>query len=593
LLRHYGERDISMNSYGATRFRRQGLSPEETFSTIGRGDPGGKAAGLAAIKNTITSHFEQGRFAGIHVTIPRMTVLLTGLFEEFLRDNNLQIEALEEMEDEQIARHFQKADLPPYIVGDLLSLISSVREPLAVRSSSLLEDARFQPLAGVYQTKMIPNNQHEAESRFRRLVEAIKFVYASTYFRAARDYFRALGRDIRQERMAVIIQEVVGYRFGQRFYPTVSGVARSYNFYPTGGARPEEGFVALALGLGKTIVDGGKVWSYSLSRPQAPPPYTSIREILKNSQTLFWAVEMGKPKDYNPIRETEYLQHSDLSEAEADGSLGYVCSTYDTASDRLVMGLGSGGSGPKGARLVDFSPILKGRATALNDLLERLLKISEQRLGSAVEIEFALAFDPQHKRESRFGFLQVRPMVVSPQGIEVDLERIDPDTAVVVCRSVMGNGMREGLRHVVYVKPECFEAAETSAIARELERINAELLRQQTPYILIGFGRWGSTDPWLGIPVNWSQISAARVIVETTLPEMNPDLSQGSHFFHNITSLGIPYFSVQESRNDTIDWQWLSSQPVENETKYLRHVAADADLKVLADGRRSEGVIVR
>jgi len=577
------------NGYaGGVRFQRQEISPDETFTYIGKGDQGGKAAGLAYIKNIIASHFQKERFGDILVAIPRMTVLLTGIFEDFLLDNKLEPEALGSMEDEQIARHFQKAELPAYVVGDLFSLVASAREPLAVRSSSLLEDALHQPLAGVYETKMIPNNQPETEVRFRKLVEAIKFVYASTYFRAARDYFRGVGRDIGEERMAVIIQEVVGCRFGQRYYPTVSGVARSYNFYPIGGARPEEGFVSLALGLGKTIVDGGKVWSYSPSRPQAPPPYSSTQEILKNSQTDFWAVSMTAHKEYDPIRETEYLEHADLRQAGSDGTLRYVCSTYDPASDRLIMGE----SGP-GARLLDFSPILKGKTIPLNDLITRLLEISEQSLESSVEMEFALSFDPDRGREPRFGFLQVRPMVISLDGAEVDLAQLVQHRVLVISRRTMGNGVLEGMRHVVYVKPENFDSASTLDIARELERINDNLLQQGTSYILIGFGRWGSSDPWLGIPVTWSQISAARLIVETTLPEMNPDLSQGSHFFHNITNLGILYFSVQESKGDRIDWEWLSRQPVKDESTHVRHVVSETDLKAMADGRQGEGVILR
>lgn len=569
-------------------FRRQGISSDETFTYIGKGDPGGKAAGLATIKHTIASHFPEGRFGEIRVTIPRMTVLLTGIFEDFLLDNKLDLKTLRMLEDEQIARHFQKAELPAYIVGDLYSLISSAHEPLAVRSSSLLEDALHQPLAGVYETKMIPNNQPEAETRFRKLVEAIKFVYASTYFRAARDYFQAVGRDVGEERMAVMIQEVVGYPFGRRYYPTLSGVARSYNYYPTGGARPEDGFVGLALGLGKTIVDGGKAWCYSPSRPQAPPPYSTLQEILKNSQTEFWAVSMTAPKEYDPTRETEYLEHADLRQAGADGTLRYVCSTYDPAADRLVIGE----SGP-GARLVDFSPILKAKTIPLNDLITHLLEISETNLKSSVEIEFALSFDPDRGRESRFGFLQVRPVVISLEGAEVDLAELDPDRVLAISRTTMGHGVRDGLRHVVYVKPDSFDSSSTSDIARELEGINDRLLREGATYVLIGFGRWGSSDPWLGIPVNWSQISAARVIVETTLPEMNPDLSQGSHFFHNITNLGILYFSVRESHGDRIDWEWLSRQPVRDESKYVRHVVSETNLKAAANGRQGEGVILR
>ncbi len=579
-----------MNRAGTrgVRFERRGQSPEQTFTYIGAGEPGGKAEGLVRIKDTLESHFPEGRFAEIRITIPRMTVLLTGVFEEFLTHNRLEVEALQELDDEHIARRFQKAELPAHIVGDLFRLISSAHEPLAVRSSSLLEDSLDRPLAGVYATKMIPNNQPEAETRFRKLVEAIKFVYASTYFRSARDYFRAVGRDIREERMGVIIQEVVGYRFGERYYPTVSGVARSYNFYPSGGSRPEEGFISLALGLGKIIVDGGAVWCYSPARPQAPPPYSSVREILKNSQTGFWAVSMAVPGEYDPSRETEYLAKVGLQTAGEDGTLGYVCSTYDSASDRLVMGR----SGP-GAPLLDFSPILKGKTVPLNDLIVRLLRVSEELLKTAVEIEFALALDPLRSRESRFGFLQVRPMVCGAQGVEVNLQRMESRPAVVLSRSVLGNGVLEGLRDVVYVKPESFEAAATARIAREVQAVNESLLRQHRAYILIGFGRWGSTDPWLGIPVEWSQISAARVIVETGLAQMSPEPSQGSHFFHNLTGLGIIYFYVRESGEERIDWAWLFRQPVKAESRYVRHVVTRAGLEVLANGRKGEGVIIR
>jgi hypothetical protein len=501
--------------------------------------------------------------------------------------NNLDEVALSEREDDRIAHNFQKAELPPTVVGDLLSLISSVHEPLAVRSSSLLEDSLHQPFAGVYETKMIPNNQPDPESRFRRLVEAIKVVYASTYFRAARQYFRAVGRNIREERMAVIIQEVVGHRFGERYYPTISGVARSHNFYPTGDADPRDGVVNLALGLGKTIVDGGRVWSYSPARPRALLPFGSTGDLLKSTQTRFWSVFMEIPKEYDPIRETEYLCDCSLAEAESDGTLQYVCSTYDAASDRLHMGA----SAP-GPRLVDFSPVLQGRIAPLNELLEKLLQMAEEEVGEEVEIEFALAFDPRRERESRFGFLQLRPMVVSSQGSRVELGDFDEERVLIYSERAMGNGVLSNLRDVLYVRPETFRAEHTPKIAVEVERFNANLLEEETPYLLIGFGRWGSADPWLGIPVRWSQISGARVIVETTLAEMNPDLSQGSHFFHNMTSLGVLYLSVPDPKKHPIDWKWLQAQAAVRESEYMRHVRLEKSLSVRVDGRSGKGLVL-
>jgi len=573
---------------GGVRYERRAGTAADAFTYIGKGEPGGKAAGLASIKANLERAFPGGFFQDIRISIPRMTVLLTGVFEEFMQLNNLHEVACSEREDERIAHIFQKTELPPTVVGDLLSLISSVHEPLAVRSSSLLEDSLYQPFAGVYETKMIPNNQPDPESRFRRLVEAIKVVYASTYFRAARQYFRGIGRDIREERMAVIIQEVVGYRFAERYYPTISGVARSHNFYPTGNADPREGVVNLALGLGKTIVDGGRVWSYSPALPRALPPYASTSDLLKSTQTRFWSVFMGTPKEYDPIRETEYLHEGSLSEAEEDGTLRYVCSTYDAASDRLRMG--SSGPGP---RLVDFSPLLQGRIAPLNELLKELLELAEKEVGEEVEIEFALAFDPHRERESRFGFLQLRPMVVSSGGAMVELGDFDTERMLIYSERAMGNGALNNLRDILYVRPEAFRAERTREIAVEVERFNASLLEAETPYVLIGFGRWGSADPWLGIPVRWPQISGARVIVETTLAEMNPDLSQGSHFFHNMTSLGVLYLSVPDPHKFPIDWAWLQGQAAVRESEYLRHVRSERPLSVCVDGRSGKGLILK
>jgi len=572
---------------GATRFERGAERGAGGFTYIGRGEPGGKAAGLAFIKESLEQAFPEGSFGEIRIAIPRMTVLLTGVFEEFMTLNRLEPAELAELEDERIARAFQKAELPPTVVGDLLSLIGAVHEPLAVRSSSLLEDALYEPFAGVYETKMIPNNQPEAESRFRRLVEAIKLVYASTYFRAARQYFRSIGRDIREERMAVIIQEVVGYRFGDRFYPTLSGVARSYNFYPTGNAAREDGVVDLALGLGKTIVDGGRVWSYSPAFPKAPPPYASAGDLLKNTQTRFWSVFMGTPKEYDPTRETEYLSEGSLEEAERDGTLEHLCSTYDPPSDRLQMG--THGQGP---RLLDFSPLLKGRILPLNELLVRLLSLSEEKVGEEVEIEFAMAFDPRRNRECRFGFLQVRPMAVASAGTAVDLDSAGGRPILLASERAMGNGVLPSLRDIVYVRPESFRAEATRRIAEQVDRANSRLQEAGVSYLLIGFGRWGSADPWLGIPVRWSQISGARAIVETTLPDMSPDLSQGSHFFHNMSSLGVLYLSVPDPEASPIDWGWLDGQPAVEETEFLRHVRCANPVAVMVDGRSGRGLVL-
>ncbi|MEK7263147.1 MAG: PEP/pyruvate-binding domain-containing protein [Bacteroidota bacterium] len=561
----------------------------QRFTYIGTGKPGGKASGLAFIKDEIDANFTNNMFGDIIVDIPQSTVILTDVFDEFLKANNLYGVAFSERSDEHIAHEFLKAELPTQIVGDLMSLITKTHEPLAIRSSSLLEDALDEPFAGVYETKMIPNNQFDKETRFKKLTEAIKFVYASTFFKGAKDYCAAIRKDIESEKMAVLIQEVVGYRFGDRFYPTVSGVARSYNFYCVGNAKPEDGVINLALGLGKTIVDGGKVWNYSPKFPKSPPPYNSIDELLKLSQTDFWAVNMGKPPAYDPIKETEYLVQCSLQDAEKDETLSSVCSTYDSSSDRLTMGART--TGPK---VVNFSPILVGKNIPLNDLLQKLLSDSEKHFGAKVEIEFAVALDSLlNNKPTKFGFLQVRPLAVSTQFIDISEKILQSDDVVIVSDNVMGNGMINEIQEIVFVHPKKFKANTTRAIAKEVETMNNKFLDERKPYILIGFGRWGSSDDWLGIPVNWSQISAAKVIVESTLPEMNPDLSQGSHFFHNITNLGVLYFSIGNSFAQRINWEWLLRQQVVEETQFLRHIHLNTNLRIMADGRSRTGVILQ
>jgi hypothetical protein len=452
----------------------------------------------------------------------------------------------------------------------------------------LLEDALAHPFAGIYETKMIPNNHADPSVRFKRLMEAIKFVYASTFFRAAANYIRATEKTLRDEKMAVIIQEVSGERFGERFYPHVSGVCRSYNYYRTGEAKPEEGVANLALGLGKTIVDGGVCWSYSPAHPKSRPPFTSTGELMKNTQLRFWAVNLGKPAAYDPTKETEYLVETGLEEADYDDALRFVASTYDPSRDRLSPGVGV-----KGARVVDFAPLLELDLWPVNAVLKRLLDVFERETETAVEIEFATVFPKLGEGVARFAFLQVRPMMVSRERVDIpDTVAGDSDVLLHSDR-VMGNGKVDSIRDVVYVKPDTFEARLTPKIANELEVFNRRLQQERRPYLLIGFGRWGSSDPWLGIPVNWGQISGAKAIVESTLEGMNVEPSQGTHFFHNISSFLVSYFTVHHERGTGIDWQWLERQKVADETELVRHVELERPLLAMVDGRTGRGAIWR
>jgi hypothetical protein len=569
------------------RFDRHFFTAGENFTYIGSGSMGGKAHGLARMMGALESSVWDEFAPDMRVDLPATTVICTDYFDLFMKENDLYERAYTETRDDLIAHAFQTASLPVQLVGDLRSLAEQVHRPLAVRSSSMLEDAMFEPFASVYGTKMIPNNQPDADTRFRRLDEAIKYVYASTFFRDARDYMKATHHSTQDEKMAVIIQEVVGTRFDVRFYPHISGVARSHNFYPTGNASAADGVVDLALGLGKTIVDDATAWTYSPAYPAANPPYNTISELLKQTQTRFWAVNMGKPPAHDPISETEYLLRCDLKAAEYDTSLKHLASTYSADRDRIVMG-----TGVPGPRLLNFGPILAGDRFPLNDVIKMLLKTCEETLESLVEIEFAVALDPADRQPAQFAFLQVRPMVVSRDKVEIDPDELTGPGVLAASDRVMGNGMRDDIRDVVYVKPESFDVDHSRTIAAELDSINSKLLDAKRPYVLVGFGRWGTSDPQGGIPVKFSQISGARVIVEATLPQVDFTLSQGSHFFHNLTSFKIFYLSIHHSGDYGVNWDRLAALPSATETQFVRHVEFDSPLKVKVDGESGLGLIL-
>jgi hypothetical protein len=570
--------------YGETLDRKE-IEAGGRFRFLGDGEIGGKAHGLVFMQRILDERFPPGSHPVFDIEVPRMTVLTTDWFDRFMADNRLDIGQLSQQSDERIALAFQAGSLDPARVGELWSVAGAAHTPLAIRSSSLLEDRKFEPFAGIYETKMVPNNQPEDSVRFRRLVEAVKFVYGSTFLEAARDYRRATANPCESEKMAVIIQEVAGLRYRDRFYPAISGVGRSYNYYPFGHASPADGVVNLALGLGKAVVDGGSTWTFAPSFPRALPPHGGIGELMRQTQNTFWAVNMGKPPAHDPIRETEYLVESNIADAEEDGTLPLVASTYDVESDRLQSGCGAAGP-----RVLTFAPILQDDLVPLNDLVRDLLRLSEDAVGSEVEIEFAVSFPPAGR--PRFAFLQVRPMVVRAQRVDISEAQMGHPSRLVASHRVLGNGVRQDLRHVVYVKPGAFDARHTPKIATEIGQVNRQLAEQGHLYLLIGFGRWGSSDPWLGIPVKWGQVSNARVIVEATLSQMNVDLSQGSHFFHDINAFEVGYFCVRH-QDGAIDWKWLDSLPAVAETAFVRVVALDASLTVMMDGRVSKGVVLR
>jgi CheY-like chemotaxis protein len=559
------------------------------FARIGEGSMGGKARGLAFMDRILAMNWPSERFPGVTVDIPKTLVLAADAFQDFVDSNRLAERTLSQSSDMQVASAFLGAELPPELVGDLRHFISNSAGPLAVRSSSLLEDALYQPFAGIYITKMIPNNQPDVDSRFLVLANAIKLVYASTYYQQAKAYIESTGHRPEEERMAVIIQEVVGDAHGWRFYPDFSGVARSYNYYPVEHATPQDGVVDVALGLGKTVVDGGITLRFTPAYPRVLPQFNTPKEMLRNSQRKFYAIDLRPSYSTAYAEEDQFLCHLGLDASEEDGTLVWLGSTFSAENDTVFDGIQS-----PGPRVVSFAHILKNEMFPLSSLLAELLPLAEEAMACPVEMEFAVTLGWPQPLPARFGFLQVRPLVVDDELVRVHLADV-PDRSLV-CRSdrILGNGILRDLRHILFVHPDRFQPAESERIAIEIGRFNASLKKMGRPYILVGPGRWGSSDPWLGIPVKWDQISGAKVMVEVSLPNLNVDPSQGSHFFQNMTSLRIGYFTIPlASQRGFLDWNWLQRQPVLEAGDYVCLVELSADAEVWLDGRRGHGRILK
>lgn len=558
---------------------------EETYSCIGNGNFGGKAEGLKTLfkisKNEIFNKFSE-----FEVSIPGTIVLTTSYFDQYMEQNNLYAVALSNVDDSRIAHQFQKASLPASILGDLRAIASKIKTPLAVRSSSLLEDSATTPMAGMYATKMIPCNQPDEDTRFLKLTEAVKLIYASTFFSGPKSAIKAAGKDISKEKMAVIIQDVAGSLHNRRFYPDISGVSRTFNYYPTGHSESKDGVISLALGLGRFIVDGGNPWPYSPAYPASPPPYNSVNDMMKNTQNYCWGINMDSLKDYDPISESEYLIKLTLQEAEYDNSLKYSASTYDPYSDRLESGISG-----KGPRIITFAPILQNQEIPLNNLLLDLMNICKDISKSQVEIEFAVTISRTPGIKHKLSLLQVRPLNISEEKISIESGNINKDSLIVKSTNSMGNGNIKNIKNFVFINPNDFNFKDSRTIAKEIELINKQMLEEDQKYILIGFGRWGSSDPWLGIPVTWSMISNAGVIIEASLNGRPVDMSQGSHFFHNITNLKVPYLCIDDCSNDFLNWKWLNSICSTANQKIVKRVTLDNPLKILIDGRIHTGII--
>jgi CheY-like chemotaxis protein len=558
------------------------------FARIGTGSLGGKARGLAFVRQLLGMHRVHGRFPGVHVAVPPAVVLATDVFDRFLAENSLLDRALHSSDDEEIQRRFQAARFPEDVLTDLAVFLESARWPLAVRSSSLLEDSQYQPFTGVYETFMLANDEPDLRARLARLTDAVKRVYASTFSRHAKAYLRATPYRLEEEKMAVILQKVVGARHGPRFYPDFSGVARSHNFYPVAPLAPEDGVAAVALGLGRSVVEGEKCLSFCPRYPRHLLQFSSVRDILSNSQRQFWGLEMGHAAAGDAERDPAETLY-DLDVAEADGTLLALGSTYSHENQVVYDGL----SRP-GIRLVSFAPILKHGVFPLAEILDLLLDIGRRGMNRPTEIEFAVRLDVPPGQPAEFGFLQMRPLVLSRETEVIELDEVE--AADLVCRSdkVLGNGLLDDLRHVMVVDFHRFDRAQSRQVARAVARFNAELVGRGVPYLLIGVGRWGSTDPWLGIPVTWDEISGARVIVEAGFRDMRITPSQGSHFFQNLTSFQVGYFTVNpELGEGFVDWEWLAAQPADGEDGPVRLLSFVEPLLVKMNGKRNRGVITK
>ena len=556
------------------------------FARIGDGSLGGKGRGLAFLDNIIKRHPEFCEYEGVEVCIPRTVVLCTDFFDEFMEKNNLYSIALSDASDEEILQHFLKAQLPDSLIADFFTFFDAVKSPIAIRSSSLLEDAHYQPFAGIYSTYMIPYLEDKYEM-LRMLACAIKGVYASVFYKDSKAYMTATSNVIDQEKMAVILQEVVGKQYGDRYYPNFSGVLRSLNYYPIGDEKAEEGIASLALGLGKYIVDGGQTLRVSPYHPNQVLQTSEMETALRETQTRFYALDMTHVGDNFKADDGYNILNLRVKEADKDGSLRYIASTFDPYDQVIRDGIYEGGR-----KVITFSSVLQHGVFPLPQLLQMAQQFGAEDMKRPVEIEFACNINDD--KTGTFYLLQIRPIVDSKQVLDCDLDAIDDNSCLLRSNSSLGHGISEDVTDVVYVKTgEDYSAANNPAIACDIERINRRFLDEGKNYVLIGPGRWGSSDYWLGIPVKWPHISGARVIVEAGLKNYRVDPSQGTHFFQNLTSFGVGYFTINTYANDGIFQQEvLDSMEAVTETTYVRHVRFDRPLKIMMDGKKQKGVVV-
>ena len=565
------------------------FDPDTDFVKVGKGSLGGKARGLAFLSTLLKENAAfHKKFPGVVVHVPKAFVIATDGFDAFIDQNNLKGLLGRNISDARISKIFLDARFPDRLERDLTSFLAKATYPLAVRSSSLLEDAQFQPFAGIYKTYMLPNHHSDETQRLEQLILAIKLVYASTYLETPQSFAKSTLHRIEDEKMAVLIQQLTGSVYDGYFYPTFSGVAQSYNFYPISQMRPEEGIVHIALGLGKTVMEGGNVLRFSPRYPQLLPQFSTVDDILSNAQRAFYALKMdGFPNTFGSVDDAT-LAKLKIDEVLDHDPVKLLSSTYIPEDHRIrdtVM--------TPGQPVLTFARILKYNAFPLPGIVSGLLEMGHKGMGGPVEIEFAVNLPLDNRQKAEFSVLQIRPMVLPNQSMDVEIHKQEIARAFCFSNHAMGNGEFQNIADIVFVNPDRFDPARTVDIASEIGRMNGRLIQQHHKYLLIGPGRWGSTDRWLGIPVGWNDISGAGTIIEATYDKLKADPSQGTHFFHNIISMGIGYITITGKREDFINWDWLKSLPPKTETVFLTHLRLDTPLTIKIDGRKSRAVLMK
>ncbi|MFC1689319.1 PEP/pyruvate-binding domain-containing protein [Pseudomonadota bacterium] len=585
ISQHRHDRQAGM----VTDFDRERYDGHSRFLRIGEGSLGGKGRGLAFINKLFNNQLVCSVFPGARISVPRTAVICTGAFDQFMKKNDLTEFALDERSDEEIIAAFTNATVPQELEEDLKAFLAVADYPLAVRSSSLLEDSYYQPFAGIFDTHFLPNNQPSAEGRMQRLLAAVKLIYASVYFRNAKNYTQATGNRTEEEKMAIILQKIVGKEHDGFYYPVFSGVARSYNFYSVGNIKPEEGIAYTALGLGKTIMEGDNCLYFSPANPHVLPQFSNTQDYLQNSQLEFFAVDMTHSSVFPEVGGDVGLIKLNIKEAENHGVLKHVGSTYSADNDRIYTGIGR-----KGPRIITFDPILKANIFPLGEILQYLLELGSRAMNVPVELEFAAEINPESNVPNQFRLLQIRPMKAATSFEDVSI--YDQDDSRVVARSdqALSNGQINDIRDIVFVRNDNFKRENMIHMADELGKYNQRFREQNIPYMLIGPGRWGTTDRWLGIPTKWDQISSARVIVEADYGDFVVEPSFGTHFFQNLITFSIAYLTINSSSGYCFfDWDWLNAIEPVTETEYIRHVRLEDPLDVLVDGRIGQAIVLR